>query len=70
MISRSQSRRGVALFAALALTAIIGLLVGGLFASGRWARRAATSAHVDAQLTAATDFALMSIVAEDRKSVV
>ena len=66
MSTHRESRRGVALFAALALTAIIGLLIGGLVASGRWARRAVMSAQADAQLTAAADFALMSIIAEHR----
>ena len=64
MSTRRDSRRGVALFAALALTAIIGLLIGGLVASGRWARRAVMSAQADAELTAAADYALMSIIAE------
>ena len=66
MRGRPQSRRGIALFAALAFTAIIGLLVGGLFASERWARRAVMSAQADAQLTAAADFALTRIIAEHR----
>lgn len=66
MSGARESRRGVALFAALAFTAIIGLLIGGLVASGRWARRAVMSTQADAQLTAAADFALMSIIAEHR----
>lgn len=66
MTARRRPRRGVALFAALALTAIIALLVGGVVTSMRLARRAATSVHADAQLTAAADYALLTIVAEQR----
>jgi hypothetical protein len=61
-----KARRGVALFAALALTAIVGLLVSGIVTSTRLARRGANSAHTDARLAAAADFALLTIAGGHR----
>jgi hypothetical protein len=62
-----RARQGVALFAALALTAIVGLLVSGIVTSMRLARRGATSAHMDARLSAAADFALLTVAGEQRE---
>jgi len=56
-----RARRGVALFAALALTAIVGLLVTGIVTSMRLARRGANSVHIDARLASAADFALLTV---------
>jgi len=61
-----RARRGVALFAALALMAIVGLLVSGILASLRFARRGANSVHIDARLASAADFALLTVAGEQR----
>ena len=58
MNARCSMRRGVALFAALGMTAVIGLLIGGMVASTTLAQRSASATHVDARLNAAADFAL------------
>jgi hypothetical protein len=52
------TRRGMALFAALSTMAVIGLLVSGMIATSTLARRSSTLTDVDAELSAATDFAI------------
>lgn len=52
------SRRGIALFAALGMIAIVGLLIGATVASTTLAQRSASATHVDARLNAAPDFAI------------
>ena len=66
MNTAHRARRGVALFAALAFMAIIGLLVSGIVTSTRLAGRASNSAHIDARLAAAADFALLTVAGEQR----
>jgi hypothetical protein len=60
------TRRGIALFAALALMALIGLLVAGAVASSTIAQRASRLSFMDAVLTAAADYALNTILADPR----
>lgn len=59
-----QPRRAIALFAALALMAVIGLLVAGAVASSTIAQRSARLAHTDALLTMGGDYALGTVVAD------
>lgn len=61
---RIASRRGIALFAALALLGFVGLLVGGAFAAFRLAERSAGGARGDALLNAAADYAIGWAVSE------
>jgi hypothetical protein len=58
-----RSRRGVALFAALSLLALLGLLVAGGFATSLLDRRSAGVARTDAELTTAADYALYTALA-------
>lgn len=60
------TRRGIALFAALALMALIGLLVAGAVASSAIAQRSSRSSFTDALLTASADYALNTILADPR----
>jgi len=60
----ARSRRGVALFAALALTAVIGLLAAGGVAFTRLSQRTWRDAYVDASLTRAADYALATVLAD------
>jgi hypothetical protein len=55
-------RRGVALFAALALMSVIALLVAGATATTRSSQRASRLATTDATLTAAADYALSDVL--------
>ena len=55
MMTSAHPRRGVALFAALALIALVALLVAGATASTRASQRASRLAHTDASLTTAAD---------------
>lgn len=64
MSPRVPRRDGVALFAALGLMAVVGLLIGGTLASVTLARRATTAAHTDARLTSAAEFAVTSMLGE------
>lgn len=57
-------RRGVALFAALSLLMLLGLLVAGGFATSLLDRRSADVARMDAELTTAADRALQSALAD------
>jgi hypothetical protein len=61
-----RARDGVALFAALAVIVLVALLVGGALASLRFASRSSELATTDAELTAAADFALTSVVSNAR----
>jgi hypothetical protein len=61
-MTRTRTRRGIALFAALALTAVIVLLVAGATASSRSDQRASRLARTDAALTVAADYALAIVV--------
>jgi hypothetical protein len=60
----SRRRWGVALFGALSLLALLGLLVAGAFAATLLDRRSARFANVDAELTVAADYALQTVLAE------
>lgn len=57
----ARKRAGLALFAALALLALVALLVGGALAGFRLASRSSGFANTDAVLTAAADFAITSV---------
>lgn len=57
-------RRGVALFAALSLLALLGLLVAGGFATSLLDRRSASVARTDAELTTTADFALQTVLGD------
>jgi hypothetical protein len=63
-MTRMRTRRGIALFAALALMALIALLVAGAVASSTVAQRSARMSFTDAMLTAAADYALNTILAD------
>jgi hypothetical protein len=63
-MSRMRTRRGIALFAALALMALIALLVAGAVASSTAAQRSARLTFIDAALTSAADYALNTILAD------
>ena len=67
-MTRTRTRRGIALFAALALTAVIVLLVAGATAASRSDQRASRLARTEAVLTAAADYAL-AIVTRDASSL-
>lgn len=56
------TRRGIALFAALSTMAVVALLVGGMVATSTIAQRSSALTHVDAELSAAADFALASAI--------
>lgn len=58
--------RGIALFAALALMTVIALLVAGATASTRSSQRASRLAHMDALLTTAADYAVITTLANAR----
>lgn len=60
------ARRGIALFAAVALMALIGLLVAGAVASSTIAQRSLRLSFTDAALTAAADYALNTILSDPR----
>src|SRR5262249_17262282 len=66
MTTRTRSRRGVALFAALALLGLLALLVGGSLAAFRLRGRSSEFSTTDAMLTAAADYALDSVAASAR----
>jgi len=66
MTTRTRSRRGVALFAALALLGLLALLVGGSLAAFRLTARSSEFSTTDAMLTAAADYALDSVAASGR----
>jgi hypothetical protein len=66
MTLRTHSRRGVALFAALAVLGILALLVGGMLAAFRLTARSSEFSTTDAMLTAAADYALDSMAASAR----
>ena len=66
MMTSTHPRRGVALFAALALMSLIALLVAGATASTRASQRASRLAHTDASLTTAADYALANVLADAR----
>ena len=66
MMTSAHPRRGVALFAALALMSLIALLVAGATASTRASQRASRLAHTDASLTTAADYALANVLADAR----
>ncbi|MEP6494115.1 MAG: hypothetical protein ABJF01_15635 [bacterium] len=59
-----RTRGGIALFAALALMALIGLLVAGAVASSVAAQRSSRLTVTDAMLTAAADYALGTVLAD------
>jgi hypothetical protein len=59
-------RNGIALLAALAVMTLIALLVVGALASSTLAQRASRLSHTDALLTAASDYALNSVLADPR----
>ena len=63
---RKRESRGIALFAALALMAVIALLVAGAAASTSLSQRSARYARVDVELTNAADYALASVLADSR----
>jgi hypothetical protein len=65
--SALMSRRGVALFAALALIGVLSLVVGGTLAAFRLAARSSGFAQTDAGLTAAADYAINTIVSDARQ---
>jgi hypothetical protein len=69
MSARVPRRDGVALFAALGLMAVVGLLIGGTLASVTLARRATTAAHTDARLTTVAEFAVASMLGERASEV-
>ena len=52
---RARRRRGIALFAALGLMAVIALLIAGAAASTTLAQRALRLVRIDVSLTTATD---------------
>jgi Tfp pilus assembly protein PilX len=54
---------GVALFSALSLLALLGLLVAGGFATSLLDRRSAGVARTDAELSTAADYALQAVLA-------
>jgi len=60
---RRRAPHGIALFAAIALMAVIALLVAGATASTRSGQRASRLAHTDASLTTAADYALTTTLA-------
>jgi hypothetical protein len=59
-----RQRSGIALFGALALLALLGLLVAGAFASALLDTRSARTAQTDAELTTGGDYALQTVLAE------
>lgn len=65
-MSRLRTRRAFALFAALALMALIGLLVAGALASTTIAQRSSRMSVTDAVLTTSADYALNTILADPR----
>jgi hypothetical protein len=64
MIAMRCDRLGVALFGALSLLTLLGLLVAGAFASTLLDRRSARFVHTDAELSAAADYALHAALGE------
>lgn len=62
----NRSRRGVALFAALAIIALIALLIGGAVASSSLAQRSAQLRQADALLATSADYAIGSVLADAR----
>jgi hypothetical protein len=64
LTAATAGRRGVALFAALALTTLIALLIGGSLASFRLSARSARLTHADAMLTAIADDALGAVLSD------
>ncbi|HTE43676.1 MAG TPA: hypothetical protein VK636_00420 [Gemmatimonadaceae bacterium] len=61
-----RSRRGIALFAALMLMVLIALLVAGAVAASTAAQRSSRLSANDALLTASTDYALGTVLADAR----
>lgn len=57
-------RRGVALFAALTIIALIALLIGGVVATSTLAQRSDESSRGDASLTASADYAAYEALAD------
>jgi hypothetical protein len=57
-------RRGVALFAALAIIALIALLIGGAVSTSTLAQRSAESSRADASLMASADYAIHTVLAD------
>ena len=65
-LSRMRARGGIALFAALAVMALIGLLVAGAVASSTAAQRSSRLSFTDAVLTTIADYALNTVLADPR----
>jgi hypothetical protein len=61
------ARRGLALFAAIAVMALIGLLVAGALASFTMAERSSRLAVTDAELMTSADYALGTMLADARR---
>ncbi len=59
-----RARAGIALFAALALTAIVALLLAGAVASMTLAQRSSRLVEVDARLNESADYALSTVLAD------
>ncbi len=64
MIAPRRSRRGVALFAAIVIVALIALLIGGVVSTSTLAQRSAESSRSDAALMASADFAVYTILSD------
>jgi hypothetical protein len=63
----TRERRGIALFAAIALLGLVALLVGGALAALRLASRSSAFANTDAVLSNAADFAITSVAMNARQ---
>jgi hypothetical protein len=59
-----RDRRGIALFAALGVLTLIALLIGGALATSSLRQRSSHLLLGDAQLTAAADYAINSVIAD------
>jgi len=59
-------RRGVALVAALGLMTLLGLIIAGAFAASFSSERSSRLLHTDAQLSAAADYAIHTILGDPR----
>ena len=61
-----KGRRGVALVAALGLMTLLGLIIAGAFAASFSSERSSRLLYADAQLSAAADYAIHTILGDPR----
>lgn len=61
-----KSRRGIALVAALGLMTLLGLIIAGAFAASLSSERSSRLFYTDAQLSAAADYAIHTILGDPR----